>query len=167
MLPRRLVLASKKRGQAVGPTRKGKGTKWVVVADGRGVPIGHLTASASPSESSLAEATLNTVRIPNSKGGRPRRRVPIVIADRGYDSFPLKQRLLRKGTRLISPNLRTRKRNREDGRRLRRYKRRWVIERTNAWISSWKRLTVRLDKLLSTWNGLLHAAFMVITVRKL
>jgi transposase len=75
--------------------------------------------------------------------------------------------LLRRGTRLISPNLRTRKRNREDGRRLRRYKRRWVIERTNAWISSWKRLAVRWDRLLSTWNGLLHAAFMVITVRKL
>ncbi len=106
------------------------------------------------------------MRIPG-KRGRPRKRLPLVIADRGYDSFPLKQRLLRRGTRLISPNLRTRKRNREDGRRLRRYKRRWVIERTNAWISSWKRITARWDRLLSTWNGILHAAFMVITVRKL
>lgn len=94
--------------------------------------------------------------------------MPLVIADKGYDSHPLKQRLLAKGTRLVSPNLRTRKNNREDGRRLRRYKRRWKIERTIAWVGTWwRRLTCRWEHLLSSWNGFLHAAMMVICLRRL
>jgi transposase len=167
MLHGRELFASKKRGEAIGPTRKGKGTKWVVVADGRGVPIGHLTASASPSEYRLAEATLNTVRIPRNGPGRPRKRLPKIIADRGYDSDPLRAAFKRRGTRLLVPNRPNRRNNLQDKRTIRCYKRRWIIERTNSWISSWKRIAVRYDRLLSTWNGLLHAAFMVITVRKL
>ena len=167
MLHGRELFASKKRGQAIGPTRKGKGTKWVVVADGRGVPIGHLVASASPSEYRLAEATLNSVRIPGKGPGRPRKRLPKIIADRGYDSDALRAAFKARGTRLLAPNKRNRINNRQDGRTLRGYRRRWIIERTNAWISSWKRLAVRYDRFLSTFCGLLHAAFMVITVRKL
>ena len=165
-LPGRQLLARKKRGEAVGPTRKGKGTKWFVVADGRGTPIGTLVASASPAESQLAEAALESVVIPR-RHGPPKRILPLVIADKGYDSWPLKQRLLQKGTRLVSPNLRTRKSHIEDGRRLRRYKRRWKVERTISWVGTWwRRLTCRWERLLSSWNGFLHAAMMIICLRR-
>jgi len=101
------------------------------------------------------------------KRGPPKRVLPLVIADKGYDSYPLKQRLLQKGTRLVSPNLRTRKSHLEDRRRLRRYKRRWIVERSIAWVASWRRLTARWDRLLSSWTGFLHAALLVICLRRL
>jgi len=120
-----------KGGAAIGKTRRGKGTKCVVVVDGSGVPIGAQLASAQISEYRLAESTLNTVRVPRPGRGRPRSRLHRVIADRGYDSDPLRQRMMAHGTELIAP-YRSNVRNRrfEDKRKLRRYKRRWKIERT-------------------------------------
>ena len=52
-----------KRGAVVGKTKRGKGTKWMVVVDGRGVPLGVRLYSASPSEVRLAEETLATIRV--------------------------------------------------------------------------------------------------------
>src|SRR5258708_3979444 len=57
----RQLFAGKKRGPGVGNTRKGKGTKWMVVGSGEGVPLGVLATSASPSEMRLAEPTLDTL----------------------------------------------------------------------------------------------------------
>src|SRR5712664_4621368 len=39
-----------KRGAGVGKTKRGKGTKWMVVVDGRGLPLGDYLHSASPHE---------------------------------------------------------------------------------------------------------------------
>jgi transposase len=56
-----------------------------------------------------------------------------MIADRAYDSDPLRERLHKRGIDLIVPYRKNRRPRRyEDGRKLRRYKRRWIIERTNA-----------------------------------
>jgi transposase len=38
----------------------------------------------------------------------------------------------------------------EYGRKLRRYKRRWIVERSNAWLGQFRRLLVRHDHLFST-----------------
>ena len=73
---------AKKRGVAVGKTKRGKGTKWMVLVDGQGLPLGVRLESASPSEVTLAEATLDEVRVPRRKG-RPRQKPERVIADRG------------------------------------------------------------------------------------
>jgi hypothetical protein len=70
-------------GDAVGKTKRGKGTKWMV--------LGVRLESASPAEVALADATLKEVRVPRPKG-RPRQKPKRVIADRGYDSDPLRQR---------------------------------------------------------------------------
>src|SRR5437899_962065 len=76
--------------------------------------------------------------------GRPRARLRRVIADRGYDSDPLRERLKKRGTDLIVPYRSNNKQRRyEDGRKLRRYKRRWKIERTNAWLQNFRRIQVR------------------------
>src|SRR6266436_3467551 len=40
--------SGKKRGSKVGKTKRGKGTKWMVVVDGQGVPLGKQLYSASP-----------------------------------------------------------------------------------------------------------------------
>jgi hypothetical protein len=63
----------------------------VVVGD-QGISLGSTLASASPSEVKLIEATLNQVKVPRVGRGRPRKRMPRLIADNSYDSDPLRKR---------------------------------------------------------------------------
>src|SRR5208337_4985612 len=105
-----------KGGSAVGKTKRRKGTKWMVLVDGQGLPLGVRLESASPAEVTLAEATLAEVRVPRRKG-RPRQKPERVIADRGYDSDPLRARLHRRGIELIVPYRENNQHRRyEDGR---------------------------------------------------
>jgi hypothetical protein len=67
--------APAKRGAEVGKTKRGKGAKWMVVVDCRGVPLGNSLHPASPSEIRLAEQTLAEIRVGRRHhAGRPRRR---------------------------------------------------------------------------------------------
>ena len=95
-LCRREFCPGKKRGSAVGKTKRGKGTKWMVVVDGQGVPLGGTLHSASPAEATLVEGTLETIAVPRCGPGRPKKRPERLIADRAYDSDPLRERLSRK-----------------------------------------------------------------------
>jgi transposase len=140
----------------------------VVVVDGCGVPIGAQLASAQISEHRLAESTLATVKVPRTGRGRPRSRLRRVIADRGYDSDQLREQLKRRGTELIVPYRSNNKQRRyEDGRKLRRYKRRWKIERTNAWLQNFRRIQVRYDRILTVFQGFFHFTCLLITLRHL
>ena len=117
-------------------------------------------------EGLVADATLAEVRVPQPKG-RPRQKPKRVIADRGFDSDPLRQRWKRRGIELIAPYRRNNKERRyEDGRKLRRYKRRWKIERTNAWLGQFRRLLVRHEHLFTTYRAFFYLACLWITLRK-
>lgn len=140
----------------------------MVVVDGKGIPLGALLTSASPSEVSLAEKTLDEVRVPRPHGkGRPRTNPDRMIADKAYDSDRLRGRFAARGIKLIVPHRRNRKRHPQDKRPLRRYKRRWIVERTFAWIGNFRRLVVRYERLLETYRGLFYIACMMITLRHL
>jgi len=146
-VPGRQLRSGEKGGSAVGKTKRGKGTKWMVLVDGGGLPLGVRLESASPAEVTLAEATLAEVNVPRPNG-RPRQKPQRVIADRAYDSDPLRERLKKRGIDLIVPYRNNSKHRRyEDGRKLRRYKRRWIIERTNASLGQFRRLLVRHEHL--------------------
>jgi transposase len=158
--------SSEKGGSAVGKTKRGKGTKWMVLVDGEGIPLGVRLESASPHEVTLAETTLAQVRVPRPKG-RPRQNPERVIADTAYDSDPLRERLRQRGIELISPYRDNRmQRKYEDGRKLRRYKRRWIVERTNSWLGQFRRLLVRHEFLLSTYRAFFYIACLWITLRR-
>lgn len=88
------------------------------------------------------------------------------MADRGYDSDRLRRRLRRRGIELVVP-YRCTARNRpyQDGRKLRRYRRRWKIERTFAWFGNFRRLQVRNDRILSVFQGFCHLVCLMITLR--
>src|SRR5215472_3928695 len=73
ILPGWELRGSQKEGAAVGKTKRGKGTKWMVLGDGQGIPLGIRLESASPAEVTLADATLKEVRVPRPKG-RPRQK---------------------------------------------------------------------------------------------
>ncbi len=63
-----------------------------------------------------------------------------VLGDRAYDSDPLREQLNLDGFRLLARYRKNRKKPpTNDGRRLRRVKRRWVVERTFAWVKSFRR----------------------------
>jgi transposase len=157
-----------KRGCGVGKTKRGKGTKWMVVVDGGGVPLGNSLHSASPGEVTLAEATLATIRVGRRHhAGRPRQKPVRVIADKAYDSDPLRKRLRQRGIELIVPHRCNRKKPAtQDGRALRRYRRRWIIERTNAWLGNFRRLVVRYDRSLTIYGAFFHIACFMIVLRR-
>jgi transposase len=90
-----------------------------------------------------------------------------VIADRASDSDPLRERLEKRGIELIPPYRSNNKQRRyEDGCKLRRYKRRWIIERTDAWFGQFRRLLVRHEQLLAAYRALFYIACFWITVRR-
>ena len=160
--------SGEKRGCGVGKTKRGKGTKWMVVVDGRGLPLGNYLHSASPAEVKLAETTLATIRVARSHhAGRPRQKPLRVIADKAYDSDPLRKRLQKRGIELICPHKRNRVRPAtQDGRALRRYRRRWIVERTNAWLGNFRRLVVRYDRSLTIYGAFFHIACFMIVLRR-
>jgi len=140
----------------------------MVVVDGQGIPLGVHLDSASPSEVKLVEKTIDTIAVPRSGPGRPRTKPQRLIADRGYDSDPLRQRLRRRGIELICPYRKNNKeRKYEDGRKLRRYKRRWIVERTFAWLGNQRRLVVRWESEIRMYRAFFHIACMIITLRRL
>jgi len=165
---RRQFRSGQKRGSKVGKTKRGKGTKWMVVVDGEGIPLGKQLYSASPHEAPLAEETLASVHVSRGHhGGRPRQKVRRVIADRAYDSDPLRERLAARGIELIAPHRLNRiKPHRQDGRALRRYRRRWKVERTLAWLGNFRRLVVRYDRSITIYEAFFHIACFMIVLRR-
>ena len=92
-----------------------------------------------------------------------------LIADKAYDSDALPRRLAARGIYLVSPHRRNRRRCRrsQGGRKLRRNRRRWKIERTFAWLGNLRRLVVRYDRLLTVYQGFFHLARIIIVLRYL
>ena len=90
-----------------------------------------------------------------------------IIADRGYDARHLWEAMKARGVDLIAPHLRTRVNRYQDGRKLRRYRRRWIVERTNAWLFNFRRLVVRYERKLETFRGFLHLACALIALRRI
>jgi transposase len=140
----------------------------MVVVDGQGIPLGSQLVSASPGEVTLAESTLERISVPRGGPGRPRQRPLRVIADRGYDSDGLRWRLLQRGMLLISPHRKNRRKpSLNDGRSLRRYRKRWKVERTFAWLGNFRRLVVRYDHQIRIDEAFFHLACLIITLRHL
>jgi transposase len=138
----------------------------MVVVDGRGIPLGVRLYSASPAEVRLAEETLATIRVGRRHcAGRPRQKPARVIADKGYDSDALRERLRRRGITLIAPHRSNRHRTPpQDGRVLRRYKKRWIVERSLAWLGNFRRLVVRYDRSLTIYQAFVHIACFIIVL---
>lgn len=153
------VRFGKKRGVCVGKTKRGKGTKLLTLIDGQGTPVAVDIASASPHEVTLIE-TLLTKRVVRRK---PRR----LIYDTAADSDPLRQRLARRGIELICPHRKNRTRPKtQDGRKLRRYRRRWKVERTISWLQNFRRLVVRYEHHAHLFLGFAQLACLFTTLQR-
>ena len=118
-------LPPQKGGQEIGLTRRGNRSKLMLVVDGRGIPLGGMVASAQKAEVQLAEPTLTTIRVPRQRG-RPRCRPKELVADKGYDSNPLRQRLRRRGIHPCIPDRRGKRPRRGPKPNVSSYRYRWV-----------------------------------------
>jgi transposase len=140
----------------------------MVVVDGQGVPLANHLDRASPAEVTLVAQTLAQVRVPRRGRGRPRSKPERLIADLGYDSDPLRRQLQARGIELICPHRKNRRKPpTQDGRKLRRFRRRWKVERTFAWLGNFRRLVVRYDRSLLMYNAFFHVACLILTLRHL
>jgi len=153
----RQLRSSQKRGDGVGKTKKGKGTKWMLVADGNGLPIGFHLDSASPAEVKLAGQTLATVRV-KSRNGQAKTRPRQLVADRAYDSRAFRQSLRKRGIKACIPPRRRpknwcKKRGRPVTADRETYKQRFKVERSFAWMGNYRRLLIRWEHHLCVYRG--------------
>lgn len=111
--------------------------KLEIVVDASGLPLGMEAAAANVSEQALLMPALDDIPVEVPEG------TP-VIADRGHDSDPLRDEMEEAGFLPLIPHRKNRVReSRNDGRRMKRYGHRWIVERTNAWLHTYRGLAVR------------------------
>jgi transposase len=162
---------AKNGGAGVVLTRKGKGTKWMLVVDGHGLPLGFHLASASQAEVRLAEQTLETIRVTRPRG-RPKQRPAKLMADRGYDSAEFRQLLRHRGIRMCIPPKRRpatwrARRGRPILARKEEYRRRYTVERSFARLGNFRRLLIRWERLFMVHRAFFAFALLVLCVRRL
>jgi transposase len=157
---RRFFCSRKKRGDGVGKTKRGKGSKIMGITDAFGLPVSVSTSSAGPHEVKLVDEVLDACFLKD---------VPEKITgDMAYDSDPLDKRLNEeRGVELIAPHKTNRvKPATQDGRALRRYKKRWKVERFFAWLQNFRRLVVRYEYHLSNFLAMVQLGCIVILLRR-
>ena len=123
---------------------------------------------ASPAEVTRLDRTLDPVAVGRpGKPGRPPQRPARLMTDRGYESSRLRAHQARRGIEPMSPVRRHHKRaTHQDGRKLRRYRRRWGVERAFAWLGYFRHLVVRYERLITTYAGFFHLACALLTLRR-
>lgn len=132
-----------------------------VVTDRDGVPLAFAADGADVSEVWLAEPAVAAVEV-RVAWGTP------LLADRGFDSDGLRDDLAGRGYRLVARHRRNRvKAGRNDGRTLRRLSRRWRVERTNAWLKTYRRAGVRDERHPHLHEGFISLAFAFIALNRL
>ncbi len=130
----------------------------MVVANNASLPLAIHAASAAPHEITLVGETLVQSFIPE----QPER----LIGDKAYDSDPLDAVLAEHGIELIAPHKSNRvKPSTQDGRALRRYGRRWKVERLWAWLQNFRRVATRFDYHVENFLGFVHLGCIKILLR--
>jgi len=107
----------------------------MAVADRHGLPVSICIDSATPHEVRLATSTLIRMVVPEAP-----------------------QNLRQYGIELIAPHRTNRKNLSQDLRRMRRYRRRWKIERLFAWLQNFRRVVVRYERYAENFLGMLYLA---------
>jgi len=128
-----------------------------------------MLASANHHEVTLAAAVLQTVRVPRRRG-RSKQRPKKLVADKAYDSKHLRRWLRSLKIKPTIPPYQHRKRKRpKRGRPLRvgpGRSERWKVERTFAWLGSFRRLLVRQERYPSILRAFFLVAFIIISLRR-
>ena len=130
----------------------------MAVADGHGLPLSIGIASGPRHEAKLVIATLGQRFV--------RGRLARLIGDKAYDSNILDAELRKRGIDMIAPNLSNRREQNQDLRKLRRYRRRWLVERLFAWLMKSRRLVTRYEYKAENFLAFVQLACALILLRR-
>ena len=147
-------------GDAIGPTKRGKGVKIMGIVDRQGLPLAVSTHAANHHEVTLVQLTFDFYMIE----AKPEN----LIGDKAYDSDKLDEELGQQGIQMIAPHRSNRRKMRhtQDGRRLRRYQRRWLVERFFSWIQWQRRIVVRWEYYAHNFLGFVQLACALILLKQ-
>src|SRR5262249_10921027 len=127
--------------------------------DLHGLPLAVSTHAANHHEVTLVQLTFDFYMIE----AKPEN----LIGDRAYDSDKLDDDLRKDGIEMIAPHRSNRKRrNTQDGRRLRRSERRWIVERFFAWIQWQRRLLIRWEYYAANFLGFVQLASISLLLKR-
>jgi transposase len=143
-------------GGLVGLTRHGKGSKLQALVNEDSLPVAMQLESANPGEATTAVALLDLVD-----------QMPVlIVADRAYDSDPLRDEVIERNSTLLSPHRTGRTKPERDQEYIgRHYKQRWRVERLFAWLAPWRRLATRWEADPLNYNTWVCLATSLIYVR--
>lgn len=151
--------SAKGGGDETGLTKRGKGVKIMAIVDRHGLPLAVSTHAANHHEVTLVQLSFDFYMIE----AKPEN----LTGDRAYDSGNLDDELRQEGIEMIAPHRKNRKKARtQDGRRLRRYERRWMVERFFAWIQWQRRLLVRWEYYAENFLGFVQLATIGVLLRQ-
>jgi transposase len=129
----------------------------MAIADRDGLPLAIAIAGGNRHDVVLTERTLDAAFVDELP--------PRLIGDKAWDSSPLALRLKEeRNIELIAP-VRSTSARCQDGRPLRRYRRRWKVERLFAWLKRFRRIATRWEYKSSNFLGFLRLACAVIMLR--
>jgi transposase len=125
-----------------------------------GIPIAVDASSASPHEITLVDDTLDACFLEELPEH--------LVGDKAYDSDPLDERLAEeRGVEMIASHKDNRRQApTQDGRALRRYRKRWKVERLFAWLQNFRRLVVRYENKLKNFLAMIQLGCIVILLRR-
>jgi len=133
----------------------------MALADSRGLPLSIVIADGSKHDITLTDRTLDAAFVDDLP--------PKLIADKAWDSGKLQIRLEEeRNIELISPRRGGKRasKRKQDGRALRRYRKRWLVERLFAWLKQFRRVSTRWERKSENYLGFVQLGCAVILLRQ-
>lgn len=140
----------------------------MLAVDGTGIPLTFLTEAANISEFRLALRTIDEIAV----AGRPlhpRKRPKQLIADKGYDAKWLRTEIRKRGVTPYIPKRRKPGQQEKPSYNTKikdKYATRWIVERTNAWLLNYRRITVRWDRFSESYEAFVEIACLCICLKR-
>ena len=154
--------AREKRGELTGPNPvdRGKpGSKLHVLTDAAGLPLAAAVSAANTHDSLALIPLVQAIPAIRCRPGPRRRRPAKLHADKGYDDH------LRAWLRHRRITPRIARRGIQTSEKLGRH--RWVIERSLAWLTGYRRLTLRYERSARLFTAFLTLAATLTCYKKL
>lgn len=152
------VASAKGGGEGIGLTRRGKGVKILAIVDRHGLPLSVSTHAAKHHEVTVVPLSFDFYMLE----AKPEH----LIGDRAYDSDGRDDDLKQDGVNMIAPHRSTRKLKTQDVRSLRRYQRRWLVERFVAWLQWKRRLLIRWEYYAANFLGFVQLASITMLLKR-
>ena len=137
------------------------------LTEGNGMPLANCITPANSSEREQVMPLLSSIQVKTNAPGRPRKRVKVLAADKGYDSKDLRAALRKRGIRPQLPK-RNWKTKKNQGRPIKISVPRFQQERCFAWFQrKYRRLVVRWERISTCFNAFVSLATIHIWINRI